>query len=265
MRCNFGSPRKTGTIRLLLAGSVLTLALAGCQTASQGGPTYTGSIGDTAILSPSDLTPDQAEAAIQRWGKAYGSNEKDKVAAMNYAAALRAAQQTGQAAAVMRKAAIYHPEDREVLAAFGKALAADGQFREALSTIKQAQRSDNPDWQLLSTEGGILDSLNQHDEARKLYQQALVLAPGEAQILNNLGLSYLLTNDLDKAETYLRQAVAAPSATLKTRQNLALVLRLRGKTAEADQIGGPATARAAAPAPQTVRQEDTWAELAKSG
>ena len=103
---------------------------------------------------------------MQTWGAAYARNEKDKVAALNYAAALRAAGQTGQAVAVMRKAAIYHPEDREVLAAFGKALAADGQFQEALATVRRAQRADNPDWQLLATEGGILDSLGKHDEAR---------------------------------------------------------------------------------------------------
>ena len=135
--------------------------------------------------------------------------------------------ENGQAVAVMRKSAIYHPEDREVLAAYGKALAANGKFQEALETVRRAQRADNPDWQLLSTEGGILDSVGQHEEARTRYRQALVLAPGEPQILNNFGLSYVLTNELEKAEEVLRQAAASPRATLKMRQNLALVLRLR--------------------------------------
>ena len=185
----------------LCAGAAVATLLAGCQSSS--GPYHTGSIGSSASINSSDLTPEQAAAAVQTWGKAYSKNEKDKFAALNYAAALRASGQSGQAVAIMRKAAIYHPEDREVLAGFGKALAADSRFDEALSTIQRAQRADNPDWQLLSTEGGIRDSLNQHQEARVLYQQALVLAPGEPQVLNNLGMSYVLTNELGAAENVL--------------------------------------------------------------
>jgi Flp pilus assembly protein TadD len=250
---------KHGLARTMTAAAATALFLAACQTTETPEPAYTGSISQSAVLTPSDLTPDQALAAVQRWGAAYGQNEKDKLAALNYAAALRAAGQTNQAVAVMRKAAIYHPQDREVLAAFGKALAADGQFKQALATIRSAQRADNPDWQLLATEGGILDSLGNHEGARDLYRQALVLAPAEPQILNNLGLSYVLTNELGKAEEVLREAVASPAATLKTKQNLALVLRLQGKAGEADAIAG--TPPPAAP----LVQQDTWKDLAVEG
>ena len=112
----------------------------------------------------------------------------------------------------------------------------------------------------MSTEGGILDSLGNHTEARARYQQALVLAPGEPQVLNNLGLSYLLTNELAEAEQVLRQAVADPRATKKMRQNLALVLRLEGKSDEADMIGGLVPAPTA-PAPT---DQDTWKELSQN-
>jgi len=170
----------------------------------------------------------------------------------------------------MRKASIYHATDREVLAAYGKALAADGQFQAALSTVRRAQRSDNPDWQLLSTEGGILDSIGNHDQARALYRQALVLAPGEPQILNNLGLSYALTGDLDQAEEVLRTAAASPRATLKTRQNLELVLGLRNKGggAAAPGIAPAADTSALSPeaaAPRRDTQQNTWQELEQSG
>jgi len=249
--------------RTVLAGTALALLLAGCQSRSQA-PIHTGSIGNSSVVSPSDLSPEQAVAAVQQWGMAYSRNEKDKVAALNYAAALRAAGETGQAVAVMRKAAIYHPQDREVLAGFGKALAADGKFEEALATVRRAQRSDNPDWQLLAAEGGILDSLGQHDQARALYRQALVIAPGEPQILNNLGLSYVLTNELDEAEKVLREAAARPGATLKTHQNLALVLRLNGKAAEASQISGAAQLPVSVLQQGAVEPENTWAELAQN-
>lgn len=251
----------------LLSTSLLAVAVAGCQTTEGAAPAYTGSISSGAVLTGSDLSPEQALAAVQKWGAAYGRNQKDKLAALNYAAALRAAGETAQGVAVMRKAAIYHPSDREVLAGFGKALAADGKFQEALSTIRRAQRTDNPDWQLLAAEGGILDSLGQHPDARTLYRQALVLAPGEPQILNNLGLSYVLTSELDAAEEVLRQAAANPKATLKTRQNLALVLSLKGKGAGA--ATPPAAAapgrNEAALAPPAAEEVNTWEELAQSG
>jgi Flp pilus assembly protein TadD len=232
--------------------------LAGCQS---DGPAYTGSISGSGTLAASDLNAADAATAVQTWGAAYSRNEKDKKAALNYAAALKGAGQTGQAVAVMRKAVIYHPQDREVAAEYGKALAADGRFKQALATVRQAQRPDNPDWSLLATEGGILDSLGQHEEARAIYQQALVLAPGEPQVLNNLGLSYVLTDELDAAEKVLREAAASPRATLKTRENLALVLRLRGKGEEAAQISGVQSAVGEA----GPTQENTWAELADAG
>jgi len=264
MGSQIGRARHAELVRRLVAGSALALLLAGCQTAQSPEPTYTGSIGTSATVTPSDLSPEQALGAIQQWGSAYGRDEKDKTAALNYAAALRAAGETKQGVAVMRKAAIYHATDREVLAALGKALAADGRFEEALGTVRRAQRSDNPDWQLLATEGAILDSVGKNEEARALYRQALVLAPGEPQILNNLGLSYVLTNELEPAEEVLRQAAASPKATLKTRQNLALVLGLRGKREAGGEPSGAAAAVAPAPADSLV-QQNTWAEIAQSG
>lgn len=245
--------------RRLLAGVALAGLLAGCQSTTDA-PLQTGSIGRTTVVTASDLSPEEAVGAVQKWGAAYGKDEKDRVAALNYAAALRAAGQKGQAVAVMRKAAIYHPEDREVLAAYGKALAANGRFKEALEAVRLAQRHDNPDWRLLSTEGGILDSLGQHDEARARYRQAQVLAPGEPQVLNNLALSYVLTNELEAAEAALKQATASPKATRKMHQNLALVLKLRGKAGDIPPIVAPVT-----PDPERSGERDTWQELARAG
>jgi Flp pilus assembly protein TadD len=263
MKDGTGRSAQSKVTRRLLVASLAAVTLAGCQTGASQGPRYTGSIGTTAVLSPSDLSPEQALQAVQKWGAAYSRNEKDKVAALNFAAALRAAGETKQAVAVMRKSAIYHASDREVLAAFGKALAGDGQFKEALSTVRRAQRADNPDWQLLATEGGILDSIGQQDQARDLYRQALILAPGEPQILNNLGMSYVLTNELDRAEEVLGQAAASPKATLKIRQNLALV---QGLKKEGGQRAKPPSDADVISAPQDgVLQQDTWQELARNG
>ena len=64
----------------------------------------------------------------------------------------------------------------------------------------------------------------------------------------------------------LRQAVASPKATVKMKQNLALVLRLQGKKDEADAIAPPSAENAGAPIAQgTPGEVDTWQELSKNG
>jgi Flp pilus assembly protein TadD len=55
-------------------------------------------------------------------------------------------------------------------------------------------------------------------------------------VLSNLGLSYLLSKDLPKAEETLRRAYAHAGTDPRVRMNLAVVLGLQGKTAEAENI-----------------------------
>ena len=64
-----GTARRQHLMRLA-AGAALAALLAGCATKSES-PLYTGSIGNSAIVTPSDLSPDQALAAVQKWGAAY--------------------------------------------------------------------------------------------------------------------------------------------------------------------------------------------------
>ena len=85
-------------------------------------------------------------------------------------------------------------------------------------------------------------------------------------MLNNLGLSYVLTNELAEAEKVLREAAASPKATLKVSENLALVLRLQGKAAEAEQLVGAADPAAVPPpTPGSRRRAETWKDLAQNG
>jgi Flp pilus assembly protein TadD len=55
-------------------------------------------------------------------------------------------------------------------------------------------------------------------------------------VLSNLGLSYMLTRELPQAEETLRRAYANPRADGRVRQNLALVVGLQGRFAEAETI-----------------------------
>ena len=84
--------------------------------------------------------------------------------------------------------------------------------------------------------GLVADRLGDHDGAQTFYRGALKIAPGEPSVLSNLGLSYALTKQLPEAEAALREASASPRADARMRQNLALVLALEGKFAEAERI-----------------------------
>src|SRR5262245_31083188 len=96
-----------------LISLALAFGLAACVNANRPAPMA------TAAAAP--MTDGDYEKAVAYWGQRYTANPKDKAAELNYAAALRRLDRLDQAAAVLQKAAIYHPEDREVLAAFGKA------------------------------------------------------------------------------------------------------------------------------------------------
>lgn len=123
-----------------------------------------------------------------------------------------------------------------MLAQYGRALADNGNFQQAYDVLSKAHSPDNPDWRLLSVQGTTLDQMGRHDEARSYYAGALKIAPGDPGVLSNLGLSYMLSRELPKAEEALRQAYASPRASARVRQNLALVVGLQGRFAEAETI-----------------------------
>jgi Flp pilus assembly protein TadD len=159
------------------------------------------------------------------------------VAATNYAQALRGLGQRAQAASVLEQASLLNPRNMEVLGAYGRALADSGNFEQALEVLNRAHTPDHPDWRILSVQGAVLDQMGRHDDARRYYTTALRIVPEEPSVLSNLGLSYALSKELPQAETTLRRAAAAhPRVDPRVRQNLALVVGLQGRFAEAEGI-----------------------------
>lgn len=220
-------PRKA---RQAVAFALSTILLAGCAT----GPMSTGSIRTDKPIEQMNAV--ELRGALDTYQAAYARKPEDKTVAMAYASVLRMNGHDEQALAVMRKAAIEHATDRDVLAAYGKALAGAGEFAGALDAIERAQDPTRPDWRLLSAEGAIYDQTGRPALARERYQDALQIAPGEPSVLSNLAMSHMLANDLPMAENYLRQAVQHPAADSRVRQNLALVVGLQGRFDEAREI-----------------------------
>jgi Flp pilus assembly protein TadD len=129
-----------------------------------------------------------------------------------------------------------HPENKALLGAYGRALADVGKYDQALDVLSHAHSPDQPDWRILSAQGAVLDQMGRHDDAQRYYSSALKMVPDEPSVLSNLGLSYALSKNLPRAEATLRRAVAHPGADPRVRQNLALVVGLQGRFAEAESI-----------------------------
>lgn len=225
-------PRSTRTAHLFATAAVavaLALSAAGCKTL---GDDTTGSIGATSPPS----TDAEWRESLETWGARYRANPSDPDAAIAYAKALRATDQRAQAVAVLEQAAMRNPRSMPLLGAYGRALAEAGQYAQALDALGRAHTPDNPDWRILNAQGAVLDQMGRHAEAQRHYSAALKIVPNDPSVLSNLGLSYVLMKDLKDAESTLRLAVAQPKAEPKVRQNLALVVGLEGRFAEAEKI-----------------------------
>jgi Flp pilus assembly protein TadD len=221
-----------GYLARLLASAavsaVLAASLGGCQTMSD----VTGAI----TSSKTAAVPEDPRQAVDVYGERYRANPKDADAALAYGQALRATGQRAQAAAVLEQATIANPGNKALIAGYGRALADNGNSQAAFDVLSRAHSPSNPDWRILSVQGTTLDKMGKHEEARRYYASALKIAPEEPSVLSNLGLSYMLTRELPQAEETLRRAFANPRADGRVRQNLALVVGLQGRFAEAETI-----------------------------
>lgn len=224
------------TLRARILGGTaliaLTLSVGGCITGRSSGGDVTGSIS----RQETPRTEDEWRREAEKAGDRYRANQQNPQAAIQYAQALRASGQKTQASAVLEQASIANPGDKALLGAYGRALVDVGNFQTALDVLSRAHTPDNPDWRILSVQGAALDQLGRHDEARNYYESALRIVPDEPTVLSNLGLSYALTKDLAKAETTLRRAQERGSTDARVRQNLALVIGLQGRFAEAEAM-----------------------------
>jgi Flp pilus assembly protein TadD len=208
----------------------LAMATAGCQTTQ-----IVDTTGSVALASSQRSDADW-QRDLDTYGQKYRQNSSDLDTALHYAHALRATGQRAQAVAVLEQLAMQNPNNKAVLGEYGRALAEAGDYEQALEVLDRAHTPEQPDWHILSAQGAVLDQTGRHDEAQRYYLTALKIVPDEPTVLSNLGLSYALSKNLPKAETTLRLAVAQHATDPRVRQNLALVVGLQGRFAEAEQI-----------------------------
>lgn len=249
---------------LILLVACAALVSGGCSlSARRGGGDITGSIPGRAY------TEQSARAEIEGLAARYRSSPEDTANAMRYGRALRATGQAVQAVAVLERVAIRDPRNLALMGEFGRALADAGRHDQALQVLGRAHRPDQPDWRIINVQASIYDQMGRPQEAQRLYSDALKIAPGEPSVLANLGLSHALSRQLPQAEQALRQAAAHPRADRRVRQNLALVVGLQGRFAEAEEIARkdlpPAEAEQnVAYLRSMVTQQNSWAAIRQS-
>lgn len=218
----------------LLVSTALLAALAGvtagCQTTQS--TATTGSL----PITPAEQSDADWRRDVDVDGQKYKANPSNVDVALHYAKALRMIGERAQAVAVLERISIDNPHNKEVLGAYGRALADAGNYNQALDVLERAHTPDQPDWHILSAQGAILDQMGRHADAQRYYQTALKIVPNEPTVLSNLGLSYALAKDLPHAEATLRQAASQPRVDPRVRQNLALIVGLQGRFAEAEAI-----------------------------
>lgn len=224
------------------AGLSLT-SLSAAQSASAPSSTQSG-----AKPPPSDVlhraTPEQRALAdrldpLSRatfWTHETDLDPTDATAGVRLAAVLRELGRYEEADTAAQRVLAVQPNYYDALLEAARARIAGRKGFYAIEPLKIAIKAQPGDWRPQSLLGVALEQSERPTEAREAYQRALVLSPENPAVLSNLAMSYASEGDRAQAEQLLRRAVARPDATIKERQNLALIVGLQGRIEEAERL-----------------------------
>ena len=194
--------------------------------------------------APQKASPEQRAAARRLeplaraafWQHEASIDPKDPEAGIGLASALRALGRYDEAADAAERVLLFAPKSEDALLESARAHIAAGHGFYAIAPLKQAETLYPKDWRPASLMAVAMEQDERPDEAIIAYNQALKLSPSNPAVLTNFGLFYTTHGDAAQGEALLRQAAAQPGATAQERQNLALVLGLRGHFAEAEHL-----------------------------
>jgi len=228
---------RIATVTLLLAG-LAAPALADPVVASPGAA-------QAAAPSARQPAPVEVRAAYERtdplsrqifWSDQAEIDPMDPVAGVKAAQALRELGRFDQAAEMAGRVLVVQPANVEAMLEAGRAHIARGQAFYGIASLEGARNARPSDWRAWSLLGAAYEQVRRPDDARAAWAQALLLSPDNPDVLSNMAISAMTRGDTAGAEPLLRRAAAQPGASLKVRLNLAMVLGLTGKMAEAEQM-----------------------------
>jgi Flp pilus assembly protein TadD len=170
------------------------------------------------------------------WSQEFEKNPADPQAAAALPRALRELGRHQEAAEAAERALVVQPDNVDALLEAGRAHIARGQAFYGIAHLERAAQLAPRDWRPLSLLGVAYEQVRRPEDAADIWAKGLALSPENPAILANMAMGPLTAGDLDTAESLLRRAVSHPEAGLQVRQNLALVLGLKGDMAEAERM-----------------------------
>jgi len=170
------------------------------------------------------------------WAREAQIDPTDTEAGLKLSQALRSIGRNEEAAQAAQTVLVTAPNNVDGLLALARARINDNQGFFAIEPLQKAQTLKPRDWRSATLLGIALEQSQRLDEAKAAHDLALSLEPNNPAVLANAALFKAGQGDRDGAEAMLRRAVAQPNATARERQNLALVLGLQGKMAEAEKL-----------------------------
>jgi len=174
--------------------------------------------------------------AAQHYAALHNKHPQDKAITLALARNLRFAGNPQQAIAVLNSATATQAPDAMTLLELGKDYLAADQLNLAKPTLERAKAAAPLNWEVLSSLGVVYDYEGHYSQAQQQYDAALFLDPDNPTILNNKALSLAQEGRLDEAVTIMKAATDQPSASAQARQNLALLMALKGDAEAAERL-----------------------------
>lgn len=216
---------------ILLLVPLLALVASGCASVGPGlgnPPSYVEARHARPLADK--LSPELVEL-----GDRFQSDPSNARTALDYANALQTAGLREQALAVLEQTYHQHRGGDGLASEYGKLALKLGRIKLAEQILTEADDPMRPDWRTISARGVALGKLNQYDKAIVHFRRAQAVAPDEAAVINNLAMAYAATGHLSEAEGLMRRIAFRRDSTPRIRENLALILALRGRFDAAKQ------------------------------
>lgn len=226
------------TTRLL--GSVaLSLAMAGCAVTNTGPkPAERAADVEPALRQAAMMSERNASygEAAQHYAALHAKYPEDRAITLSLARNLRFAGNPQRAIAVINSSATGQSPDALTLLELGKDYLAADQLNLAKPTLERAKGAAPLNWEILSSLGVVYDYEGDYQRAQQQYDAALFLDPENPTVLNNKALSLAQQGRLDEAVATMKLAIDQPSASAQARQNLALLMALKGDAEAAERL-----------------------------
>jgi Flp pilus assembly protein TadD len=170
------------------------------------------------------------------WASQATADPNDAEAGVKLASALRAIGRYQEAFDAAGQVLVTEPNNIDALLEQARVAIADSQGFFAVAPARKVQALAPKDWRGPSLLAVGLEQAGRLPEAKAAHAQAVALAPENPAVLSNAAMFYASQGDKAQAETLLRKAAAEPGAGIQVRLNLAIVLGLEGKLAEAEAL-----------------------------